>query len=63
MNSTASQERKGPGKPPAIPPEELKRRERLERISRMSVPSINQLVIDSLNCNCIEPFIPPIKVD
>ena len=63
MNNAANQERKGSGEPPVISPEELKRRERLERISRMSIPSINQLVIDSLNCNCIEPFIPPIKVD
>ena len=54
MSNTINQERKGPGKPLVIPPEDMK------RLSKMPIiPPINDMLIEDLSRNCVECFIPP----
>ena len=57
MSNIVNQEQRGLGEPLVIPPEEL------EELERSPMSSINQMIIESLSRNCVEPFIPPIKVD
>ena len=52
MSNTINQERKGPGEPLVIPPEEL------ERLKKLPIfPSVNQMVMESLNRNCTKFFV------